>query len=75
MAHGDQKMRASDLRYSGWVKGWGVVEGNQPGWKFAGVFDSRQEAQTAAAQAGPGYAVRWGSYDERNKQFVSGNFA
>jgi hypothetical protein len=27
----------------------------------------------SAAEAGPGYGVRWGSYDERTKQFFSGS--
>jgi len=68
-------MLGANSRYLGWVKGWGVVEGHQSGGKFAGVFETRQEAETVAAHAGPGYMVRWGSYDERNKDFVSGNFA
>lgn len=67
-------MLGSGFRYSRWVKGWGVVEGNQARWKCAGVFEPRQTAQTAATDAGPGYAVHWGS-DEHSKEFVSGNFA
>jgi hypothetical protein len=63
----------SDLRYPGWVQGWGVAEGNPPGWKFARVFEILQ-ARTAAAHAGPRYEVRWGSYDPYDKAFVSGNF-
>jgi hypothetical protein len=55
------------------VQGWGVVEGDSPNWNFAGVFETLQEARTAAAHAGPGYEVRWGSYDQRDKAFVSGN--
>jgi hypothetical protein len=66
-------MLHSDLRYPGSVQGWGVVEGNPPGEKFAGVFVTLQEARTAAAHAGPGYEVRWGSYDQRDMEFGSGN--
>ena len=55
------------------MQGWGVVEGDPPDWKFAGIFETRQEAQVAAAKGGPGYGVRWGSYDERTKQFFSGS--
>lgn len=66
-------MLHSDLRYPGWVQGWGVVDVNSPGGKFAGVFETLQEARTAAADAGLGYEVRWGSYDQRDKEFVSGN--
>jgi len=63
----------SDARYPGWVRGWGVVEGDPPTWTFAGIFETQQEAQTEATRAGPGYAVRWGSYNEQTKEFVSGN--
>jgi hypothetical protein len=66
-------MLHSDMRYPGWVQGWGVVKGDPPDWKLAGVFETLQEARTAAADAGPGYGVRWGSYDQRNEAFVSGN--
>lgn len=48
-------MLHSDLRYPGWVQGWGVVDGGPPSWKFAGVFETLYEARTAAADAGPGY--------------------
>lgn len=63
----------SDPRYPGWVQGWGVIKGDPPRWEFAGIFDSRQEALAAAEKAGAGFAVQWGSYDEKNKEFVSGN--
>lgn len=66
-------MLHADLRYPGWVQGWGVVERDSANWNFAGVFQTLQEARTAAAHAGPGYEVRWGSYDQRASDFVSGN--
>ena len=52
-------MLQSDQPYPGYVQGWGVVEGDPPDWKFAGIFETRQEARVAAAEAGPGYGVRW----------------
>jgi hypothetical protein len=69
----NKKMLHSDTRYPGWVQGWGVVEGNSPDWKLAGVFETLQEARTAATAAGPTYEVRWGSYDDSSKEFVSGD--
>lgn len=66
-------MLHSDMRYPGWVQGWGVVEGSQPSGKFAGVFETLHEARTAATDAGPGYEVRWGSYRQGDRDFVSGN--
>ncbi len=66
-------MLHSDPRYPGWVQGWGVVEGDPPDWKFAGIFATRQEALAAATSAGPRYEIRWGSYNERDEEFVSGN--
>ena len=66
-------MLHTDLRYPGWVQGWGVIEGDSPNGNLAGVFATLREARSAAAHAGPGYEVRWGSYDERNKASVSLN--
>jgi hypothetical protein len=66
-------MLQTDARFPGWVQGWGVVEGEPPDWKIAGVFETQDEARTAAADAGPGYGVRWGSYEQRDNEFVSGN--
>jgi hypothetical protein len=46
------------------------------GWrgpKFVGVFETRAEAETAAREAGEGYEIRWGSYDEREQDFVTGD--
>jgi hypothetical protein len=69
----NEKMLHSDPRYPGWVQGWGVVEGESPDWKLAGVFETLQEGRAAAAEAGPSYEVRWGSYDNSSKEFVSGD--
>ncbi len=66
-------MLESNRRYPGWAEGWGVVEGDPPGWTFAGIFATEEEARAAAAKAGPAYQVRWGNYDEPNKEFISGN--
>ena len=66
-------MLQADPMRPGWVQGWGVVDGTPPSWKVAGVFENRHEAQAAATRAGPGYEARWGSYNERSKEFVSGN--
>jgi hypothetical protein len=66
-------MLQADPRHPGWVQGWGVVEGRPPSWKFAGVFQTLHEARTTAADAGPGYEVRWGSYEQHDPDFVSGN--
>lgn len=66
-------MLQHESRYPGWVQGWGVVKGEPPKWHFAGIFETRAEALAAAEKAGEGHTVQWGSYDERNKEFVSGN--
>jgi hypothetical protein len=42
--------------------------------KFAGVFETPQEAQTAATATGTTDEVHWGSYDPRDKQSVGGDF-
>ena len=58
--------------HSGWAHGWGVVKGNQPNWDCKGAYETRAEAEEAAAKAGKGYYVRWGSYNESRKEFTSG---
>ncbi|HEX5322089.1 MAG TPA: hypothetical protein VFW46_23240 [Stellaceae bacterium] len=65
-------MLHSNSRYPGWVQGWVVFKG---GWRprCVGVFETRDEARAAAEKAGPGFEVRWGSYDERAKDFVTGS--
>jgi glutathione S-transferase len=70
---GPRAVLQSDPRYPGWVRGWGVVHGVSPNWTTAGVYATRDEALEAARKAGKDYEVRWGSYDERRKQFVSGD--
>ena len=66
-------MLHSNARYPGWVQGWAVYK---TGWrrpKFVGVYETREEAEEAAANAGEGYEVRWGSYAEDRKDFVTGD--
>lgn len=58
--------------HADWVVGWGVVKGQPPRWTFAGIYPTHAEADEAAAKAGAGYYARWGSYNERRKEFTSG---
>lgn len=58
--------------HADWVVGWGVVKGQPPRWTFAGIYPTHAEANEAAAEAGSGYYARWGSYNERRKEFTSG---
>jgi hypothetical protein len=51
-------MLGAGLRYSGWLRGRAVADGKQLSWKCANVLETRQAAQTEAADAGPGCAVR-----------------
>lgn len=61
-----------DAVHPDWVHGWGVVKGTQPNWDCRGAYATRAEADDEAAKAGKGYYVRWGSYNERTKEFTSG---
>lgn len=61
-----------DLRHPDWVHGWGIVKGEPPNWQFIGIYESHAEADAAAAEAGAGYYARWGSYNERSREFISG---
>lgn len=58
--------------HADWVVGWGVVKGQPPRWTFAGIYPTHADAAEAAAKAGEGYYARWGSYNERRKEFTSG---
>jgi hypothetical protein len=61
-----------DAIHPDWVHGWGVVKGNQSKWDCKGAYATRSEAEDEAAKAGKGYYVRWGSYNERTREFTSG---
>jgi len=65
-------MWSSDAMHPGWVRGWGVVKGEPPGWEFWGVFPTRAEAEEAAAEAGEEFHAHWGAYHEDRDEFVSG---
>lgn len=64
-------MRGTRTRGPKWVRGWLVFKDS--GWrrKFVGVFDTRDEALAAAKKAGKRYQVRFGSYDENAKDYVT----
>jgi hypothetical protein len=63
----------SDARYPGWEQGWAVVKGIPDHWTVDGVYDTEDEAKAACAAKGAGYEVRWGSYDPKTKDFVTGD--
>ncbi|HVC54040.1 MAG TPA: hypothetical protein VND87_18620 [Stellaceae bacterium] len=66
-------MRNASGDSRGWVRGWAVYK--ERGWhpRIIGIYDTREEAEAAAQKAGRGYEVRWGSYEETQQDFISGN--
>jgi hypothetical protein len=72
MPPGEHPPLSRDAIHPDWLHGWGVVKGNQPNWDCKGAYATRTEADDEAAKAGAGYYVRWGSYNERTKEFTSG---
>lgn len=67
-------MLHSNTRHPGWVQGWTVFKtGGWRGPKFVGVYETREEAQAAAAKAGEGYDIRWGSYAEAEQDLIGGD--
>jgi hypothetical protein len=67
-------MIQTDPRYPGYEQGWAVIKGVPDRWHVAGIYGTREEAQTAcAAQDGGGWEVRWGSYNPSTKDFVTGD--
>jgi hypothetical protein len=71
-AHQEGHGRLRPAMHADWVVGWGVVKGQPPRWTFAGIYPTHAEANEAATKAGEGYYARWGSYNERRKEFTSG---
>jgi len=58
-----------DLDNNGWVKGWGVVR-NSP-WHLAGVYGSKDVAETKAHMLGESYEARYGSHRLGSDDFIS----
>ena len=65
-------MLEPDPQHPGWVFGWGVIRTGQHR-DFKGIFETRDEAEKAAADAGAGYEARWVSHHLGTKDFVSGD--
>ena len=49
---------------SGWAQGWGVVRLVREKLEFVAFFDSREDAESAAAEAGTDCQVCWLSYKD-----------
>ena len=65
-------MLQTDPMRPGWVQGWGVVKGEPPCWEFRGVYETRAEAEEAAAEAGDDFHAHWGAYNEDRDEFLAG---
>jgi len=57
----------------GYEQGWAVIKGVPDHWQVAGIYDDEDEAKAACARQGEGYSVRWGSYNPKTKDFVTGD--
>ncbi len=57
-------MAQTGLQDLGWAKGWGVVRLVQEKLEFVAFFDSREDAEAAAAEAGIGCQACWLSYKD-----------
>ena len=57
-----------DLDNKGWVKGCGVVR-NAP-WHLAGVYATKDVAETKAATLGAGYETHYGSHRLDSDDFI-----
>lgn len=73
MSDRKEEPNIGDNRGPGWVDGWGVVKGPPEDREFLGIFADEAEAEREAAKAGPGYEVRWGSYNKELDDFVTGD--
>jgi hypothetical protein len=58
-----------DLDNEGSVKGWGVVRNNP--WHLAGVYATKDVAETKAASLGVGYEAKYGSHRLGTDDFIA----
>jgi hypothetical protein len=65
-------MLINDVLHPGWLRGWGVVNGEPPCCEFRGVYQTRAEAEEAAAEAGEDFHAHWGAYNDERDEFVAG---
>lgn len=65
-------MPDTDQRAQDWVQGWALVKGQPPNCECAGMYETRAEAEQAAATAGKGFHTLWGRYNQRTQEFVGG---
>jgi hypothetical protein len=52
------------------IRGWGVVRCPPYPWHFIGMFDSKEEAEAAAKNAGSGYQARYGDNQAGTDNFI-----
>jgi hypothetical protein len=55
-------MAQTGLQDLEWAQGWGVIRVVQEKLEFVAFFDSREDAEAAAAEAGIGCQACWLSY-------------
>lgn len=65
-------MWATDVLHPDWVRGWAVVKGDPPEWEFAGIYETRAEAEAATVEAGEDFHAHSGAYNRERGQFISG---
>jgi len=56
-------MAQSGPQQLGWARGWSLVKQVREKPKFVAVFDTREDAEAAAAEAGVDYPVCFLSYE------------
>jgi hypothetical protein len=57
-------MAQTGSRALGWAQGWGVVRLVHKELQFVAFFDTREDAEAAAAEAGIGCQACWLTYKE-----------
>jgi hypothetical protein len=57
-------MAQTGLQDLGWAQGWGVVREVFEKLEFVAFFDTREDAEAAAAEAGIGFQACWLSYKD-----------
>jgi hypothetical protein len=68
----DLIMAQTDLRQRDWAQGWGVVRRIHQRLEFVAFFETREDAEDGAVEAGTDCEVCWLSY-RAGSRFPSGN--
>jgi hypothetical protein len=61
-----------DPQNPGWKRGYAVLSPANAEWRFYGLYETRLEAESAAALIGPGLRIEFGSHRSHTDEWIEG---